>query len=186
MLVSLSTTVLPIAGILVRPLLLALREWDRKSELTADRAALLALQSEPENYHVLMKMAGGEDLSQMNVNDFFQQAWEYENQKTVLDGIFKMLNTAGESHPVPVIRLQELHSWASSGAYQAILNGSYARRDAEKSSASQDVRDAYAHYRSAAQNSDDPVLRTVKKAGEALGKATEGIRGTLKDILKKE
>ncbi len=169
---------------LVRPLIVALREWDRKSELTADRAALLALQSEQENYHVLMKMAGGEDLSQMNVNDFFHQAWEYENQKTLLDGIFKGLNTVGESHPFPVIRLQELHSWASSGAYQAILNGSYARRDAEGPSASKDVREGYEYYKTAAQQSEDPVLKTVKKAGETLGKAAEGLRDSLKGILK--
>jgi Zn-dependent protease with chaperone function len=185
MLMRMSSAVLPIAGMLVRPLILALGEWDRKSELTADRAALLALQSEAENYHVLMKMAGGEDLSQMNVNDFFQQAWEYENQKTLLDGLYKLLNTAGESHPFPVIRLQELHTWASSGSYQAILGGSYPRRG-EEETAAQDVREGYAHYRNAAQQSSDPVLRTVKKAGETLGKATEGLRDALKDILKKE
>ena len=95
MLMKFSLSALPIACILVKPLVMALREWDRKSELSADRAALLALQSERENYNVLMKMAGGEDLSQMNVNDFFLQAWEYDNQKTLLDGVYKLLNTIG-------------------------------------------------------------------------------------------
>ena len=38
----------------------------------------------------------------------------------------------------------------------------------------------------AGQKSDDPVLKTVKKAGEALGRATGGLRDAMKDILKKE
>ena len=93
-------------GLLVQPLLLALREWDRKSELSADRAALLALQSEKENGDLLMKMAGGEDLSQMNMNDFFLQAQEYESQKSIMDSFSKLLNTMKQSHPFPVVRLQ--------------------------------------------------------------------------------
>ena len=114
-LMSLSLGMLPIAGLLVQPLLLALREWDRKSELSADRAALLALQSEKENDDLLMKMAGGEDLSQMNMNDFFLQAQEYESQKSIMDSFSKLLNTMKQSHPFPVVRLQELHTWASAG-----------------------------------------------------------------------
>ncbi|HVP18107.1 MAG TPA: M48 family metallopeptidase, partial [Spirochaetia bacterium] len=54
-LMNVSLGVLPIAGLLAQPLLLALKEWERKAELSADRAALLALQSERENYDLLMK-----------------------------------------------------------------------------------------------------------------------------------
>jgi hypothetical protein len=183
-LLQLSLNVLPIAGLLVKPLVLALKEWDRKSELTADRAALLALQSEQENYNVLMKAAGGGDLSQMNVNDFFQQAWEYENQKTLLDSVFKMLNTLGATHPFPVVRLQELHTWAASGEYAAILGGTYARRSDAPGKASDDIKEGYQYYKSAVRESDDPLLKTVRNVGDSIGKATEGLRDALKDILK--
>jgi len=184
MLLKLSLTALPIAGVLAKPLLMALTEWDRKSELTADRAALLALQSEQENYNVLMKMAGGEDLSQMNVNDFFLQAWEYDNQKTLLDGIYKLLNTVGESHPFPVIRLQELRSWAASGQYQAILDGAYVKRGAENRGAAEDMKEGYDYYKNALDQSDDPLLKAVRNVGESLGKAAEGLRDSLKDKFK--
>jgi Zn-dependent protease with chaperone function len=186
MLMKFSLGALPIASILVKPLplVMALREWDRKSELSADRAALLALQSERENYNVLMKMAGSEDLSQMNVNDFFLQAWEYDNQKTLLDSVYKLLNTIDESHPFPVIRLQELRSWAASGQYQSILDGAYVRRGAETGSAGNDVKQGFEYYKSALEQSDDPIVKAVKNVGESLGKAAEGLRDSLKDRLK--
>ena len=184
MLLKFSMGALPIAGVLAKPLLLALSEWDRKSELTADRAALLALQSERENYALLMKMAGGDDLSQMDVNEFFRQAWEYENQKTLLDGVYKLLNTVGESHPFPVIRLQELSSWAASGQYKSILEGSYVKRGAETGGAGDDLRQGFEYYRSAVEHSDDPLARAVKNVGDSLSKAAEGLRDTLKDRFK--
>jgi hypothetical protein len=165
----------------VKPLVMALQEWDLKSELSADRAALLALQSERENYNVLMKMAGGEDLSQMNVNDFFLQAWEYDSQKTLLDSVYKLLNTVDESHPFPVIRLQELHSWAASGQYQSILDGAYVRRGAETGTAGSDVKEGFEYYKSSLEHSDDPIVKAVKSVGESLGKAAEGLRDSLKD-----
>jgi Zn-dependent protease with chaperone function len=185
-LVSLSMGSLPIAGILAQPLVLALKEWDRKSELSADRAALLALQSETENYALLMKMAGGEELSQMSMNDFFQQAMEYESQKSIMDGFYKVLNTMKESHPFPVVRLQELSTWASSGQYKAILDGNYPRRGDAEGSPREDFKEAFAHLKSDVASSNDPVVKAVKEVGDSLGKAAEGIRDKLKDRLKKE
>jgi Zn-dependent protease with chaperone function len=184
MLVNFSLNALPVAGLLAKPLLIALREWDRKSELTADRAALLALQSERENYNVLMKMAGGEDLSQMNLNDFFLQAYEYDSQKTLLDSVYKLLNTVGESHPFPVIRLQELSSWAASGQYKAILDGAYVKQGAADGGAAADVKEAYEYYKRELDQSEDPLLKAVKNVGDTIGRAAEGLRDSLKDRFK--
>jgi Zn-dependent protease with chaperone function len=187
-LLQFSLGALPVAGLLVKPLVLALREWERKSELTADRAALLASQNEQASYDVLMKMAGGGDLSQMNVNDFFQQAWEYETQKGLLDGIFKTLNTAGAAHPFAVVRLQELHTWAVSGEYKAILDGSYIKRSDSKASTADDLKEGFQHYKTALQDGADPLVKAARdvggKIGDAIGKTTEGIKDKLKDILK--
>jgi hypothetical protein len=130
-------------------------------------------------------MAGGGDLGQMNVNDFFQQAWEYENQKTILDSVLKTLNTASESHPFAVVRLQELHTWAVSGEYAAILSGKYARRGDASASPSHDLKAGWEHYISDAKESNDPLVTTVRNAADSLGKATGGIRDALKDMLKK-
>lgn len=185
-LLSFSFSALPIARLLIQPLLLALKEWDRKSELSADRAALLALQSETENYNLIMKMAGGDDLSQMNINDFFTQALEYENERSVMDGFLKLLNTMKESHPFPVVRLQELRTWASSGQYQAILDGNYPRRGLAEENAREDLKEAWDSYASKADAGGDPVMKAAKNLGEAVGKAAEEIRDKLKDKFRKE
>jgi Zn-dependent protease with chaperone function len=184
-LVNVSAAALPIPRLLVYALVAALKEWDRKSELSADRAALLALQSETENYSLLMKMAGGDDVAQMNVNDFFEQALEYENQKGIMDSFFKMLNTVWRTHPFPVVRLQELHSWASSGKYKTILDGTYPRRGAEEQTVKEDVKEAYEHYRSGFTDGDDAIRKRVKEAGDSLGKAAKDIGDILRDAFKK-
>jgi Zn-dependent protease with chaperone function len=44
LLAKVSLNVIPMASLLLTPILAALYEWDRKSELTADRAELLAVQ----------------------------------------------------------------------------------------------------------------------------------------------
>jgi len=185
-LLTVSFSALPIPRILVQAILIALKEWDRKSELSADRAALLALQSETENYSLLMKMAGGDDISQMNVNDFFLQAREYEDQKSVMDSFFKMLNTMGQTHPFPVVRLQELRTWASSGQYQAILDGNYPRRDMTQDNTKEDVKDGFQYYKAKVQASEDPLVKAAREAGDTIGKAAEGFREKLKDAFKKQ
>lgn len=185
-LLTVSVSALPIPKILVQAILVALKEWDRKSELSADRAALLALQSETENYSLLMKMAGGEDISQMNLNDFFLQAQEYEDQKSIMDSFFKLLNTVGQTHPFPVIRLQELRTWASSGQYQAILDGSYPRRDTRQENPEEDVKDGFQYYASKVRESEDPLVRAAREAGGTVGKAAAGLREKLKDAFKKQ
>jgi Zn-dependent protease with chaperone function len=63
----------------------ALREWDRKSELSADRAGLLAVQDSQSVYRALMKSAGGPRASEMDVNEFFRQASEYDASAEGLD-----------------------------------------------------------------------------------------------------
>jgi Zn-dependent protease with chaperone function len=146
-LTNISLNVLPLGNLAINAIMAVLTEWDRKSELTADRAELLALQDETPSYNVLMRMAGAEDLSQVNLNEFFLQAKEYEDQKTVLDSIHKILNQMWLSHPFPVIRLQELKSWALSGAYQNILDGNYARRENTGDSIREDLKDGIDFYR---------------------------------------
>lgn len=185
-LTNISVRLLPIPEIIVAAVLAALAEWNRKSELSADRVELLALQEEDTSYNILMKMSGAEDLSQVNLNEFFLQAQEYENQKSVVDSIHKILNQVWLSHPYPVIRLQELKTWASSGQYQSILDGNYLRRDFHQSTVEEDVKAGYEYYKESFEKTDDPVLKFVGALGSELGKATgeiaKGIEKTANEI----
>ena len=159
----------------------ALLEWDRKSELSGDRAGLLTLQDPAIAYRVHMKLAGGARTEQMSVDEFIAQAREYEAGGDVVDGIFKLLNLLGRSHPFHVLRLNELQTWVDTGAYKAVLDGGYGRREDDSSASIFDeVRAGAQSYRESYQRSNDPLRRffgdvgdTVVSAGE---RAVEGLR----------
>ncbi len=183
LLLNIASNLVPMAGLILMPIVAALREWDRKSELTADRAGLLASQVEEPNYTLLMKMAGGDDVSQLNMNDFFSQAEDYERQKTLLDGLYKMLNTVWESHPFPVIRLTELKNWAVSGQYQAILDGNYLKRGLHQADPAEELRQGFEFYKSEFDKNDDPLSKTVRNVGDGLSKLGEDIGEALKGLF---
>jgi Zn-dependent protease with chaperone function len=121
----------PFGGAALMGIAAALMEWNRKSELSADRAGLLVVQDPTISYSLLMKMAGGPRANRMDVNEFFVQAAEYEGAGHVLTGLHKFLHVVFASHPFPVVRLTELQSWVNSGAYSHILSQTYSLRTDE-------------------------------------------------------
>jgi Zn-dependent protease with chaperone function len=185
LLANISLSFIPAGELAIQAISAVLSEWDRKSELTADRAELLAVQSETPSYNVLMRMAGAEDLSQVNLNEFFLQAKEYEDQKTVLDSIHKILNQVRLSHPFPVVRLQELKTWAASGAYQSILAGDYKHRGEAKATIAEDLKDGAEFYKDSVKKSDDPIAKFVNNMGEEIEKTASGLQDLLKDVWRK-
>src|SRR5438067_7513309 len=57
-----------LAGMVLLPIQLALLEWYRKSELSSDRAGLLASQDPTASMRMFLKMAGGGDLTEMDLD----------------------------------------------------------------------------------------------------------------------
>jgi Zn-dependent protease with chaperone function len=158
---------IPLGGAAVLGIIIALMEWNRKSELSADRAGLLVVQDPTVSYAVLMKMAGGAQSTQMDVNEFFAQATEYASGGTRLDGIHKLLNLLFVSHPFPVIRLTELQSWIDSGAYSAILAGQYPRHEGKSRPGShtilEQLKEASASYKDQFEQSKDTFAGVVSE-----------------------
>lgn len=183
LLVNISLSLIPGAELLAVPIILALREWDRKSELSADRAELLALQQEEPSYRVLMKMAGGNDLTQLNLNDFFEQAAEYENQKDLVDSLHKLGNLLGESHPFAVIRLRELKTWAISGQYQQILDGNYRQRGTAAENLETEFRKAWESWQEELGRNDDPLSKVAKGIGDFMNQAGEQINSAFSNLF---
>lgn len=170
----------PMAGAALLPIIIALREWDRKSELSADRAGLLVTQDPTICYSMEMKLAGGSNLSDMDINEFFVQAAEYERSGGVLDSVHKLLNLMGQSHPFPVIRLAELKTWVDSGSYNRILSGDYLRRDQDgEDDVMQNIRDAANRYKEDWNNSQDPLAETLRSAMES----AESVKNRAKDAF---
>jgi Zn-dependent protease with chaperone function len=114
----------PLTGLAVLAVLSALLEWDRKSELSADRAGLLVVQDEEVVRSTLLRLAGGVGEG-ASVEAFQAQARRYEESDHPLDSVAKTLALLGRRHPFPVQRIRELDLWIDGGEYQTILDGEY-------------------------------------------------------------
>ncbi|WP_097319915.1 M48 family metallopeptidase [Paractinoplanes atraurantiacus] len=181
---------LPVGAIALRAIIAAMFEWWRKAELSADRAGLLAGQDPAASLRLLMKLAGGGDLSQIDTAAFLEQAAEYESGGDLRDSIHKIGMTTWSTHPVPVARAAELRKWIDSGAYAQILGGDYPRRDSDgDASVSDDVKAAAQSYRDTFNNSQDPLVGLLRKlgdgAGDLAGSAVRGARNWASDASRR-
>jgi len=103
---------------------MALQNWKRMSELTADRAGLLACQQPEVAASVLVKIAGLPKKyysSPTIVDEFIKQAKEFESYGT-LDQIAKVIGVMNQSHPWIVMRAAELFEWVDSGEYTRVMS----------------------------------------------------------------
>jgi Zn-dependent protease with chaperone function len=162
-----------LTGIVLAPVELALLEWYRKSELSSDRAGLLASQDPRASMRMFLKMAGGGDAAQMDLNAFLVQAKDYEESGGALDRVFKILNTLPQSHPFNTLRAAELQRWIEGGAYERIVGGEYTRRgpEAEQRPVDKDLDEAREHYMKEAKAVVDDVVDSAKRAAQAFSDA---------------
>ena len=175
---------IPFSNLVLIPIIIALKEWDRKSELTADRAGLLASQKENPNYTLLMKLSGGPSIGDMNVNDFFLQAAQYENNTDALDNVYKLLNVLMNTHPFGVVRLQELKTWAASGQYKKILDGNYVRNGTEGAdSTTQDFYEAKDYYKEKVVGGRSKLDDVIDTLGDGADKVFDKIGEVFKDLF---
>ncbi|MFB7810650.1 M48 family metallopeptidase [Streptomyces virginiae] len=169
---------IPLGNVAVMTLVTALREWFRKSELSADRAGLLVGQDVTASMRGLMKLAGGNHLHEMNVDAFLEQADEYEKGGDLRDSVLKILNMLPRTHPFTTVRAAELKKWSESRDYQRIMDGHYPRREEDKdASVTDSFRESAAHYADSVRTSKDPLFKLV---GDIAGGAAD-MGGRLRD-----
>ena len=116
---------LGIAGIAGTGVQLALNNWYRMAEFTADRAGFLVCQNKEVGMKTLIKLAGlPHSFDNKNLEEcFYEQAKEFEalDQET-LSRTVKLLSTLNQSHPWTVMRGSEYLKWNESGKYDETLN----------------------------------------------------------------
>jgi Zn-dependent protease with chaperone function len=173
---------IPLGNLAIMAIVTGLREWFRKSELSADRAGLLVGQDVQASMRGLMKIAGGNHLHEMNVDAFLAQAEEYEAGGDLRDSVLKILNVLPRSHPFTAVRAAELKKWAESRDFQRIMDGHYPRRSEDKdASVTDSFRESASHYTSSVKNSKDPLMKLVTDiaggAGDLGGRVRRGFGG---------
>jgi len=112
-------------------LVMALYEWYRQAEITADRAGLLVAQSLDLSVDANIALTAGPSRlrHEMSREAYMEQARAYQNAGT-MEQIGKILVfllwSSTYTHPMPVYRTQELERWVLSGAFERIMSGDYA------------------------------------------------------------
>jgi hypothetical protein len=121
----------------------ALALWSRRSELTADRAGLLACQEQDVALRALMKLAGYPPLfyPQMHPRSLVAQAYSF---RTVLldqkaERFFNISNLWNASHPYTALRALELLDWVQDGMPHDLLKMDAAELERVSSSVETDA-----------------------------------------------
>lgn len=114
---------LGLGNLLGQGLAVALHDWYRKAELTADRAGLLCVQDLAPCLRTFMKLAGGASrlYAEMDPTAFLEQIRAYEEaDDLLLNQAYKALLTVFRTHPYPILRAKELDAWHQHG-YRRLL-----------------------------------------------------------------
>jgi Zn-dependent protease with chaperone function len=165
----------PFAWIGLKAVIWGLEEWYRKSELSCDRAGLLATQDVEAARRALMKLAGGRRLAELSHDEFHRQAHEYDAVPDIRESLLKLMQLQGTTHPFAVVRFAELDRWADDGDYRDILAGNYPRRDDDATtSVGDEFRSAAKSYSESWNRSADPLIGAVR--GVASGAVDAGTR----------
>ncbi len=135
-----SRLLLPLA-----PVRTALLEWERATELSADRAAALVTRDPLTVCRTLMCLAGGAMVDELDLDAFMRQGLDYTEKGGGLERLTRLLIDLGISHPMPVKRTRELMAWVRSGEFDRIVGGEYPTRD-EPVDAREEGGEAVSHY----------------------------------------
>jgi hypothetical protein len=138
-----------LTGFALLPIRLALQEWSRKSELSSDRAALLACQEPDDVISLFLKASGGtiKTPDELDLDAYKEQIAGYETNDNV-DAVFKLLSLVDQTHPFHTLRAAALQRWSRSEDYARILSGEYRRRGDRQTTSSygSDFSEAASYY----------------------------------------
>jgi Zn-dependent protease with chaperone function len=168
LLILLSATPLrgPLLALPLAAIRMALGEWFRASELSADRASAIATRDPLAVCRTLMTLAAGAAANELDLDAFLRQASEWDEGATGLDWLNRRGLELRGSHPLAVRRVSALMGWVREGDYDRIVGGNYIRRGEEPPQREQ-ASDAVDHYSERLRN----VLREAGEQLDAAGKA---------------
>lgn len=114
---------LGILGMFTAPIKYALLYWQRKSELSCDRAG--AVVTSPETVaKVMVRLSGGPKsvTEHVNVDEWAHQADIYESIRNdgALNQALQIYAVMGQSHPFAAVRVREILKWGRSQQYRNI------------------------------------------------------------------
>jgi Zn-dependent protease with chaperone function len=110
--------------------------WSRKAELTADRAAMLAVQDPDPCVRMMMKLAGGAArwLDQMDPAAFLEQARLLDDmaERSRLAWLHRLRIQTTGSHPLAVERARYFDEWLRGDAPKKIIMSTHGKVDDDR------------------------------------------------------
>jgi Zn-dependent protease with chaperone function len=158
------------------PIRTALMEWERATELSADRAAALVTRDPLTVCRTLMCLAGGAMVDELDLDVFMKQGMEYTEQGSGLERLTRLLIDLGVTHPMPVKRAHELMAWVHSGEFDRIVAGEYPTRD-EPVDARAEGSDAVSHYSERFRDAFRDAGESINSVGQQLSDWLRGSGG---------
>ena len=102
----------------------AIFDWERKSELSADRAGLIVTQSLQIANRAFMKMAAStpKHYAQMDEKEFLNQVKTYEDaaDASFINQAYIALITSKMTHPFTILRAKRLDDWVTKGEFTEV------------------------------------------------------------------
>jgi len=115
---------------------LALLEWSRKAELSADRAGLLAVQDSEVALSAFMKLIvpAKRIWPEVSKEELLRQAEEFEevSRSDILMRLYRIYYGLSMTHPWIVLRAREAVNWVSSPEYSSIFSRGVSREEARR------------------------------------------------------
>ena len=104
--------------VVLAPILLAIKYWQRRSELSADRASVVFMGEQETPCRALLRICGGPaDLTKnINLQEYAEQAKSYDAllADSKWNKLLQNMAVMNEDHPFAVVRIREILSWAAS------------------------------------------------------------------------
>lgn len=101
--------------IVIAPILLAIKYWQRRSELSADRASAVYVGGHEVPCRALLRICGGPDNLTKNINlqEYAEQAKAYDAliSKSKWNKLLQNMAVMDADHPFAAVRIRELLSW---------------------------------------------------------------------------
>ena len=114
-----------------KALVTALLFWDRCSELSADRAAVLCDGGSEKTVDMLLKIHGFDD--NINREEFIKQAIDLRDfvNDSKSNQLMEQMIVQWNSHPLLATRAYECYDWEKSSKFKGIIDGTYTSADAK-------------------------------------------------------
>lgn len=116
------------------PLQLAVMAWFRKSELSADRAAAVAMGGHDQVVETMIRLAGGPEsiTKDVNIEEYMKQADAYDALKlsSTKDKFYQFLMRMRMNHPFCAERTKEIINWSKTDQFKRIMNIPISNKDA--------------------------------------------------------